>query len=53
MVDRTEDGYDIIKPLETNRKGIQCGKCGMRFDDGKVYGYWCSRDGCPVQLKTR
>jgi hypothetical protein len=45
----TPDGYRIIPPLtETLERGIQCGQCGLRFDNGKAYGYACPSGRCPV-----
>lgn len=46
------DGYvvipDLPKGLEPATKGVLCGKCGARFDPGKVYGYACPNGDCPV-----
>lgn len=47
----TDDGYEIIEPPQP-RKGVQCGICGMRFDDNKAYGYWCSHQNCPIQMRV-
>ena len=48
-----EDGYEIVRPLKMpQRKGIECGVCGMRFDDGKAYGYCCPQVNCPIQPKV-
>lgn len=46
-----EDGYEVIRnrPIP---KGIKCGECGMKFDHGVAYGYWCPSQTCPVQPKA-
>ncbi len=44
-----KDGYRIVPARdEVTERGIQCGKCGMRFDHGKAYGYYCPKSGCPI-----
>jgi hypothetical protein len=53
MTDLDDDGYRIIRPIPTRQeKGIKCGQCGMKFDHGRTYAYWCPRTNCPVQLRT-
>lgn len=52
-----DDNYDIIKPLprgtrQRRKKGMQCGKCGMKFDYGKAYGYTCPYMDCPTQFSS-
>lgn len=50
--DYTKDGYRIVPARETlpeKEKGIQCGLCGMRFEDGKTYMFSCGNSRCPVQ----
>lgn len=48
----TSDGYKIIgNTSEKETKGICCGKCGMKFDHGKAYGYVCNRSDCPIPPK--
>ena len=49
--DTTDDGYKIVGP-HTTQRGIKCGLCGMKFDYGKAYGYYCQRAKCPVQIKA-
>jgi hypothetical protein len=57
MSDLTPDGYRIIQPMPKNdfedrlEKGVQCGQCGMKFDHGKTYGYYCPHQNCPVYMK--
>ena len=49
----TDDGYEIVPPLsDPPRKGVKCGECGMKFDDGKTYGFVCPRLSCPIQVRT-
>ena len=52
--------YDFIppspRPAEQNwpyKKGTQCGECGMKFEYGKAYGYYCSNSRCPTQFNPR
>ncbi len=48
--------YDIIPPLPKpvkQKKGSQCGECGMKFDYNTAYGYCCQRDNCPTQFRAR
>lgn len=43
-----DEGYEIV-PERRGKKGIQCGKCGMKFDYGKAYNFCCpNRGSCPV-----
>ena len=42
-----EDGYEIVPDRS---RGLKCGRCGMRFDHDKAYGYVCSSGGCPMML---
>lgn len=42
-----EDGYEVVR--NKGPKGQKCGECGMKFDYGKAYGYYCPRQGCPMQ----
>lgn len=48
-----DEGYEIIPPLKPNRKGVKCGKCLLKFDDGVAYGYWCPNMDCPIMVKAR
>lgn len=49
MADLDKDGYEVIPPRPENvRKGIKCGECGMRFDDGVSYSYYCPNERCPI-----
>lgn len=51
--DFTPDGYRIVKPWpKVEEKGIQCGKCGMKFEYGKAYGFSCPNLDCPCQMKV-
>jgi len=46
--------YDYIKPLPqtepwgSQKKGTQCGECGMKFEYGKAYGFYCGNPRCPT-----
>lgn len=46
--------YDFIPPLQTSpmKKGTQCGECGMKFEYGQSYGFYCGNLRCPTQLKA-
>lgn len=50
---KNKDGYKVIperKPWGVdNFKGFKCGKCGMKFDAGKLYGFHCIKENCPMQ----
>ena len=52
MIDREQiDGWEIvpdIKPFPKPIKGYICGKCNMKFEAGKVYGFYCHRYPCPM-----
>jgi hypothetical protein len=42
--------YNLVEvgnPLPRKR-GNQCGQCGMKFDYGTTYGYYCSDLRCPM-----
>jgi hypothetical protein len=41
----TCDGYEVIPDRP---RGMQCGRCGMRVEYGKAYGYCCPHGGCPL-----
>lgn len=46
--------YELIEaPRMARKKGIQCGRCGMKFDYDIAHGYYCPALDCPVQLKAR
>ena len=45
--DLTPDGYEIIGDKNTPR-GAQCGRCGLKIEYGKAYGYHCPEGGCPL-----
>lgn len=48
-----DDGYRIIPPLkQVEENGVKCGQCGLKFDHGQAYGFWCSDPRCPMQAKT-
>lgn len=38
-------GYDFVPPAT---RGAQCGQCGMIFEHGLAYGYYCGQIGCPM-----
>lgn len=46
--------YDWVPPFPPPmqppgvRKGLQCGECGMKFDYGIAYGYYCGNQRCPT-----
>lgn len=46
-----DPNYDFVAPLLPQsfleRKGRQCGVCGMKIDYGKVYGFACGNSKCP------
>jgi len=44
-----DPNYDLVEyhPLPKKR-GQQCGKCGMKFEYDKSYGYWCAEIDCPM-----
>ena len=53
MTDKTDDGYEIVPPLsDPARKGVKCGECGMKFEDGKAYGFVCPSPRCPIQMRV-
>jgi hypothetical protein len=39
------DGYVVVPDRP---KGRKCGRCGMKFDYGKFYGYSCPQAACPM-----
>lgn len=44
--------YDFIEPIRRlEKKGVQCGECGQKFDYDKAYGFVCNNIRCPIQLK--
>ncbi|MBP2301562.1 hypothetical protein [Azospirillum picis] len=42
--------YELVPAKPEGKKGVQCGKCGMKFDHNKVYGYACMSPGCPMGM---
>jgi hypothetical protein len=46
--------YDWIPPMtqpgpgEGPKRGSQCGECGMKFEYGKAYGFYCGNSRCPA-----
>jgi hypothetical protein len=52
-VERDPD-YDYVPPLPKpgqttwQRKGTQCGECGMKFEYGRSYGFCCANSRCPT-----
>jgi hypothetical protein len=46
----TPDGYRIIPPIPEPivEKGVQCGHCGVKFENNAAYGYSCPYSRCPV-----
>ena len=44
-----DPNYELVPP---QKKGIQCGQCGMKFDKDKAMGYVCSNNNCPVFIKA-
>jgi len=40
--------YELVPEPPKPKKGIQCGKCGMKFDYGVTYGYCCGNQDCPT-----
>ena len=47
MIDK--DGYEVVMPKP---KGVKCGLCGMVFDYGKPYAYYCANINCPIQMRA-
>jgi hypothetical protein len=48
--------YDRIEPLpahpmQAQKRGIQCGECGMKFEYGVSYGYACGNPRCPCATR--
>jgi hypothetical protein len=45
-----DEQYDWIPPrtLGSNKRGMQCGQCGMKFEYGKSYGYSCGSNLYPI-----
>jgi len=51
-----DDEYDFVEPLPKvvkRKRGKQCGKCGMKFEYGKMYGYCCGHLDCPCGYGPR
>ena len=51
---KPDPNYDFIPPLQetsTTKRGTQCGECGMKFEYGMNYGYYCGNHRCPTQIK--
>ena len=52
----SDPDYDYVDPLPSvtpagvTKKGQQCGQCGMKFDYGQTYGYYCGHQSCPMSL---
>lgn len=44
-----DPAYDLV-PDTAVKKGAQCGRCGMKFDHNKAYGYVCGSPGCPMGM---
>jgi hypothetical protein len=47
-----DDNYELIPAQPVAKKGVQCGQCGMKFDHGKAYGFYCGNVNCQCQLKA-
>lgn len=48
--------YDWVPPLKdqpSGKRGTQCGECGMKFEFGKAYGYYCTNTRCPTGWGSR
>lgn len=41
--------YDLVQP-RPRKKGQQCGSCGMKFDYGTGYGFYCTKVDCPMGM---
>jgi len=48
MTDIKHDPEYELVPERLILKGRQCGKCGMKFDYGTGYGFYCSTYNCPM-----
>ena len=44
---KRDEDYTLLTPPQSGNKGTQCGVCGMKFDYGVSYGYYCGRNNCP------
>lgn len=40
--------YDFVPEPPKPKRGRQCGVCGMKFDYGSMYGYYCQQQNCPM-----
>ena len=48
-----DEGYVVIPPRkEKQPKGVKCGECGAKFENGKPYSYSCQRSNCPIQTRN-
>ncbi|MBO9441389.1 hypothetical protein J7363_04745 [Phaeobacter italicus] len=49
-----DDGYRVIPPRreQPQERGVKCGVCGMKFEHGRAYGFWCANTECPMQSHT-
>ena len=52
----TQDGYIVIPErveLPGQRiRGVECGKCRLRFEYGQSIGFACSQGDCPLGLAS-
>lgn len=44
--------YELVPERPTAKRGRQCGKCGMKFDYGTGYGFYCAAIECPMGWNT-
>jgi hypothetical protein len=45
---KTDPEYDLVLPTMLIKRGRQCGKCGIKFDYGTSYAYYCASMDCPM-----
>ena len=47
--------YDFTPPKSESpqKRGRQCGECGMKFEYGTAYGYCCPNSNCPTGWNYR
>lgn len=53
----SDDDYEVIpyvprEPFKA-KKGVQCGKCGLRVDNGTTMAYCCQSTDCPLGFGPR
>ena len=48
-----DEGYIVVPKREKSAiKGTKCGECGMKFENGKAYGFCCMKEECPMQNRV-